>query len=663
MHEWHGRGRTCNRVQIPQFGIDIYDRLVYFSPFDHAVLEGSGLPLVSKESTRHILEPAASEEEERRAEEAASKGARPNLPIFSILDSVSFSDHFVIIGDVGTGKSTVTPIHEFELCDRNRQIVIREPSRASCNALLYSLRALHPELIDELAVITKDTKINVGGKIKIVTDGVLLRMLAENSIFDSSIYFDESHQMSSQLELCLSLAKKDEAKARNLFRIMSATIDPKEFLSFLGISKLYLLSGRRFPVALEVELAKDVDEMFGTLSLYLNSRPRNESWLVFLPTRRLVERYASSYSGAYIHGGLDGSVVNKIQQRAELDKNLRVFATNVIASSVNIYVDNVLIFNELIDSKDKLGRRTLQYKRIDNNSLLQMIGRIGRFKPGRAVIISDVPIPKKIEPIPVRKALETETPFDLVLLMSKYGLRLSELEFMSKVDHREVAFAEDWLGEIGAIDPRTHEITRKGLLMSEIPYEPDFSHMIASALISGDYDVARFLLASGAFGDSLNHAHKSDMEGVARQLLYAFDRSNELNIKAHLLKGYSEDKEGSFTSRLVANGIFIAFVEEAWKNYEAAREALNDLLLSSKKKPIPREVLVDPDVFKLKPYLEDCLSFEKFDLNENSGHDLTDMVIEGQFFARTLTINYRRLLFDVVALNSPKKYRHHQSKR
>jgi len=321
-----------------------------------------------------------------------------------------------------------------------------------------------------------------------------------------------------------------------------------------------------------------------------------------------------------------------------------------------------LIFNEVIDSKDKLGRRTLQYKRIDNNSLLQMIGRIGRFKPGRAVIISDTPIPKKIEPIPVRKALETETPFDLVLLMSKYGFRLSELEFMSKVDHREVAFAEDWLGEIGAIDPRTHEITRKGLLMSEIPYEPDFSHMISSALISGDYDAARFLLASGAFGDSLNHAHKSEMEGVARQFLYAFDKSNELNIKAHLLKGYADDKGGSFTSGLVANGIFIAFVEEGWKNYEAAREALNDLLLSSNEKPIPREVLVDPDVFKLKPYLEDCLSFEKFDLHENSTYDLTDLHIEGPFFARTLTINYRRMLYDVVALNPPRKHRH-RSKR
>src|SRR5207248_1315218 len=229
----------------------------------------------------------------------------------------------------------------------------------------------------------------------------------------------------------------------------------------LGISNLYRMSGRRYPVKLEVELVNDLNGMFKTLDRYLYSQPRDESWLVFLPTRRLVEKYASSYRGVYIHGGLEGSEVNRIQRRAELDKNLRIFATNVIASSVNIYVDNVLIFNEVIDGKDKLGHKTLHYKKIDNNSLLQMIGRIGRFKPGRAVVITDTPIPKKVDPIPVRKALETETPFDLVLLMSKYGLKLSELEFMSKVNHREVAFAEDWLIGIGAIERHSHEITQK----------------------------------------------------------------------------------------------------------------------------------------------------------------------------------------------------------
>ena len=620
--------------------------------------------MADNESNIHDLdEPNALKEGmEDRPEAVPGKGTQSNLPILSILDSIDFLDHFVIIGDVGTGKSTVTPVHEFELSDRSRQIIIREPSRATCNALFYSLQALHPEMKDELAIITKDTKINVSGKIRIVTDGVLLRMLAENSISDSSIYFDESHQMSSQLELCLSLARKEKNASRNLFRIMSATIDPQEFLSFLGITKLHTLSGRRYPVTLKVELAKDLDEIFSTLSSYLYTQPRDESWLVFLPTRRMVEKYASSYGGVFIHGGLEGSEINKIQQRAEADKNLRIFATNVIASSVNIYVDNVLIFNEVIDSKDREGQKTLKYRKIDNNSLLQMIGRIGRFKPGRAVILSDSPIPKEITPVSVRKALETETPFDLVLLMSKYGLRFSELQFMSKVNHHEVRFAEDWLASVGAIERQSHEVTWKGLLMSEIPYEPDFAHMISDALISEDYLMAGFLLASGAFSDSLNHAYRSEMEFAARGFLYNLDRSNELNIKAHLLRRFSEDKDGSYRSRLVSNGILPHFIEEARKNYEAARESLNDLLFSENKESIPREVLVDPDINKLRGYLEDCRSFERFEFYEKNEFDLRDLLIKDQFFARTLTMNYRRILFDVVAIN-PRKRNHHRRRR
>ncbi len=448
----------------------------------------------------------------------------PALPILSAIPKIDFSNHFVLLGDVGTGKSTVTPVHEFELCNKNREIIIREPSRASCNALYYSLEALHPELKKYLAVITKDTKINPEeGRIKIVTDGVLLRMLAEDSLKDVSIYFDESHQMTSQLELCMSLTKQGLSDSRNLIRIMSATIDPTEFLAFLNIKNLYTVSGRRFPVSIDLELAKDTDEMLDKLSLYLYSQPSNESWLVFLPTRRLVERYARSYGGVFIHGGLEGSEINKIQQRAEIDKNLKIFATNVIASSVNVYVDNVLVFNEVIDGRDKLGHKVLEYRNIDNNSLLQMLGRIGRFKPGRAVILTDTPIPKTINPVKVSKALEKETPFDLVLLMSKYGLKLSSLEFMSKLNLSELEFAENWLFQIGAIQKETHTITEKGLLMSEIPYEPDYSHMISEALLRNEYDIARFLLASGSFGDSLNHAYKSEMEALALEFMYGLD--------------------------------------------------------------------------------------------------------------------------------------------
>ena len=579
----------------------------------------------------------------------ASAAVLKTLPVYSILDSIDFTRHFVLLGDVGTGKSTVVPIHEFEASGKAKSIIIREPSRATCNALYYSLVALHPWIKDDLAVITKDTKINVAGKVRIVTDGVLLRMLAEGSVAGNSIYFDESHLMSSQLELCMSLAKKEEHRTKNLIRVMSATIDPREFLSFFGITRLHSITGRRFPVKLEVEMARNLDQMFDTLYRYLYSQPRDESWLVFLPTRKLVEKVAGSYGGVYIHGGLDGSEINRIQRKAEQEKNLRVFATNVIASSVNIQVDNVLIFNDTIDSKDRLGQKTLKYDKIDNNTLLQMMGRIGRFRPGRAVVLTDTPVPRSLDPVPVRKSLETETPFDLVLLMSKYGLKFTDLEFMSKVNHKEVSFAEDWLASIGAIEPRTRKITRKGVLMSEIPYEPDFAHMIASALIYGDRPLARFLLAAGAFGDSLNHAYKSDREPAAREFLYAFDLSNELNIKAHLLKRLTEDADGAFASKLARTGIFHRYVEEASKSYEAARDSLNDLLDASKDEPIPPEVVVDPDPLLLESYLADCLSFERFELHQRREFDLRNLYIDGHFYARSVTVNFRKILFDVVA--------------
>ena len=124
--------------------------------------------------------------------------------------------------------------------------------------------------------------------------------------------------------------------------------------------------------------------------------------------------------------------------------------------------------------------------------------------------------------------------------------------------------------------------------MSEIPYEPDFAHMISGALISGDYEMARFLLASGAFGDSLNHAYKTEMEGLARQFLYDLDKSNELNIKADTPQGILRGQGGFLQLEALANGIFLGFVEEAWKNYESARDALNDMLVSSNKEPIPK---------------------------------------------------------------------------
>ena len=42
----------------------------------------------------------------------------------------------------------------------------------------------------------------------------------------------------------------------------------------------------------------------------------------------------------------------------------------------------------------------------------------------------------------------------------------------------------------------------------------------------------RFLLAAGAFGDSLNHAYKLESEAIALEFLYGLDNTSELSVKA-----------------------------------------------------------------------------------------------------------------------------------
>src|SRR5436853_7809971 len=68
--------------------------------------------------------------EERRAK-ATNKPPEPPLPIFSLLDSIDFSDHFLIIFVVGTGMSTVSTVRYFEFTKGRRDYVIAERACAT----------------------------------------------------------------------------------------------------------------------------------------------------------------------------------------------------------------------------------------------------------------------------------------------------------------------------------------------------------------------------------------------------------------------------------------------------------------------------------------------------------------------------------------------------
>ena len=60
------------------------------------------------------------------------------------------------------------------------------------------------------------------------------------------------------------------------------------------------------------------------------------------------------------------------------------------------------------------------------------------------------------------------------------------------------------------------------------------------------------------------------------------------------------------------------------------------------------DTIMTPSV---EEYLKDCLTFERYYLHEADEFGIDNIKIDGDFFARSITMNFRKILFDIVALN------------
>src|SRR6266581_4852716 len=101
---------------------------------------------------------------ENQLKKSTDKRPEPPLPIFSILDSIDFSEHFLIIGDVGTGKSTVTPIHEYKLSKgRERSSSASRQERPATLSTTRSKRSIQNSEINWRLLLKTLRSMSMGG--------------------------------------------------------------------------------------------------------------------------------------------------------------------------------------------------------------------------------------------------------------------------------------------------------------------------------------------------------------------------------------------------------------------------------------------------------------------------------------------------------------------
>jgi ATP-dependent helicase HrpB len=330
------------------------------------------------------------------------------LPITAVLpeliEALERCNSVVLRAPTGSGKTTRVPP---AVLDRglagNSSVIMLEPRRiaARCAARRIAWER-GSQVGGEVGYAVRfDQEIGPDTRIKIVTDGVLLRMLQDDPFLEqaSVVIFDEFHERRLNADLALAIVRRVQQAIRPDLKIvvMSATLEVERVAGFLGGCPIIQAAGNTFPVAIRYQQSEDsrpVPER--TAAAVLDILPRTSGdVLVFLPgvgeIRRTGQRLAEAASGFNVelmelYGDLPAERQDAVLRTAERRKV--ILATNVAETSITIEGVSVVIDTGLarvLRFDPSVGLDRLVLTKISRASSDQRAGRAGRTQAGTCV--------------------------------------------------------------------------------------------------------------------------------------------------------------------------------------------------------------------------------------------------------------------------------------
>ncbi|MBC7864978.1 MAG: DEAD/DEAH box helicase, partial [Bacteroidia bacterium] len=186
---------------------------------------------------------------------------KKDFPIYDVLDEVKKNLHqhttLILQAPPGAGKSTILPLELLnETWLAGKKIILLEPRRLAARSVANRMAELLEEETGETIGfrIRFETKVSKKTRIEVVTEGILTRMLQNNSSLDDVglIIFDEFHERSLHADLSLALCRQIQEILRNDLKIlvMSATLEGEKISKALNNSPVLKSEGRQYPVQL-----------------------------------------------------------------------------------------------------------------------------------------------------------------------------------------------------------------------------------------------------------------------------------------------------------------------------------------------------------------------------------------------------------------------------
>lgn len=326
-----------------------------------------------------------------------------------ITSSVKEHGTLVLSAPPGTGKTTRIPP---ALLDSgvvpNGQVVVLQPRRLAARSIAARIAKERGWRVGEDVgyQIRFDNKTSTMTKIRIVTEGILVRQLQSNPFLEGvgAVVLDEFHERSIHSDLLIAMLReiKTEVRPDLVLIVMSATLDVEPIVRFLGSAHSLVIDGQRFPVeirytddAAQTPLIQRVVRATARVLAELQERSVFGHILCFLPGVPEIQRVITALEEMNVSGESVILPLHGRQTPDEQDNALRptsyrkvIVATNIAETSLTI--DGVVaVVDSGWEKTTRYDTRTgidhLELSRISRAAADQRAGRAARTQPGLVI--------------------------------------------------------------------------------------------------------------------------------------------------------------------------------------------------------------------------------------------------------------------------------------
>jgi ATP-dependent helicase HrpB len=429
----------------------------------------------------------------------------PDLPIKEALPALTgaLMEHRGVLLEAppGAGKSTIVPIVLLQNPWLDGQkILMLEPRRIAARAVANRMSQLLGESVGRtIGFRTRlETKVTRETRIEVVTEGILTRMLQEDSALAGigCVIFDEFHERSLNADLGLALCIESQQNLREDLRllVMSATLDLKPLVQLLGNAPVVSAQGRSFEVRTHYVARRNEIHLELQVAQLVRSALREHAGdiLCFLPGAAEIRRVQRNLEESGLDHGIRVMPLYGELEGAEQDAALApsapgqrkvVLATSIAETSLTIEGIRVVVdsgMRRYAEFDPATGMSRLVTGRVSQAAADQRRGRAGRLSEGDCYRLWSEGTHASLSPQTPPEILHADLA-PLALELACWGaVDAASMAWLDPPPAAPLAQARDLLLKLEALDAGAR-VTLHGRALQKLGMHPRLAHMLVKA--------------------------------------------------------------------------------------------------------------------------------------------------------------------------------------